>query len=168
MKIWEIIMLKSMSWFKISIISITTITVFMVIIFRLILNRGIICGTCMEPTYHNGDTHLSWNQAYLFTKPKKLDVVVLRFPNQKRISMKRIVALENETVKFRNGKLIIDDREVNEEYVKYPCNWEISAVKISRDNVFVVGDNRSEHVEYKERGIFWEVPIKNIIGKVIQ
>jgi signal peptidase I len=145
----EDMMFKSLSWFKISLISISALTVITVIIFKCILNRGIICGTCMEPTYHNGDIHLSWNQAYLFSEPKKLDVVVLRFPNQKRISMKRIVALENETVKFRNGKLIIDDRDVNEEYVKYPCNWEISAVKISRDNVFVVGNNRSGHFEEK-------------------
>lgn len=119
----------------------------------------------MEPTYHNGDTHLSWNQAYLFTEPKKVDVVVLRFPNQKRIFMKRIVALENETLEFRNGKLIIDGREVEEKHVKYPCDWEMAPLKISCGNVYVVGDNRSEP---KEKMMLGEAPIKNIIGKVIR
>jgi signal peptidase I len=75
--------------------------------------------------------------------------------------LKRVVALEGERVEFRQGKLFIDEREIEEPYVQYPCRWNLSPRQVEKDHVYVVGDNRNMPIE---NHLFGQVSMKRIVG----
>jgi signal peptidase I len=106
-----------------------------------------IQGISMEPTYHNGGGNFCWRLRYLFSEPKRYDVVTIRFAGSKVMLLKRVVALEGEQVEFREGKLFVDGEEIKEPYVRYPCHWNLSPRRVERDTVYVVGDNRNMPIE---------------------
>lgn len=66
--------------------------------------------------------------------------------------MKRVVALEGDTVEFRSGKLVVNGKQFREPYVKYPCNWELSCRKVKTNHVYLVGDNRNVPMEQHDFG----------------
>ncbi|MEW6377070.1 MAG: signal peptidase I [Thermodesulfobacteriota bacterium] len=106
-----------------------------------------IKGYSMEPTYPHGGINFCWRLRYLFSEPKRHDVVAVRFVGNKVMLLKRVVAVENEWVEFRKGRLLVDGKEIDEPYVRYPCNWNLPPRKVERDCVYVVGDNRSMPIE---------------------
>jgi len=106
-----------------------------------------IRGSSMEPTYHNGGVNFCWRLRYLFSEPKRHDVVTVRFAGSKVMLLKRVIALEGEQVEFRNGKLFINGREIEEPYVRWPYHWNLSPRQVEKDCIYVVGDNRSMPIE---------------------
>lgn len=112
------------------------------LIFGHLLTPFRINGHSMEPTYQNGGFNFCWRLRYLYSKPNRGDVVVIRFAGQKVTLLKRVVALENEEVEFLNGKLLINGKELEEPYVRFPYRWNLSARRVEADSVYVVGDNR--------------------------
>lgn len=120
-----------------------------------------IHGHSMEPTYRNGEVNVCWRLRYLFSKPKRGDVVVIRFAGQKVTLLKRVVALENEEIEFRNGTLWVDGQEVKEPYVHAPYNWNLSPRRVEPDSVYVVGDNRFGPMG---NHLFGQVALSRILG----
>jgi signal peptidase I len=120
-----------------------------------------IKGSSMEPTYHDGGFNFCWRLRYLFSKPERHDVVVVRFAGRRIMLMKRVVALEDELVEFRAGKLFVEDKPINERYVRYPCDWNLSPRRVERRCVYVVGDNRKMPIEDHR---FGQTPVKRIVG----
>ncbi len=114
---------------------------------------GYICipftirGTSMEPTYHNGGFNFCWRLGTLFSEPKRFDVVMVRFAGSRVMLLKRVVAQESERVEFRDGKLFVNEREIEEPYVHYPCDWNLPPRQVEKGFVYVVGDNRSMPIE---------------------
>lgn len=106
-----------------------------------------IQGISMEPTYHDGGINFCWRLPYFFSEPKRHDVVVVRFAGSKVMLLKRVVALEDEQVEFRNGRLYVDGKEMDEPYIRFPCNWNLPSRRVEKDCVYVIGDNRSMSIE---------------------
>lgn len=120
-----------------------------------------IHGYSMEPTYRNGEINFCWRLRYLFSKPERGDVVVIRFAGQKVTLLKRVVALENEKIEFRNGTLWINGKEVEEPYVRVPYHWNLSARQVEPGSVYVVGDNRFGPMQ---NHLFGQVAMERILG----
>lgn len=118
-------------------------------------------GISMEPTYHNGGVNFCWRLRYLFSELKRHEVVTVRFAGSKVMLLKRVIAFEGEQVEFRNGKLFVDGKEIEEPYVRYPCRWNLSPRQVEKDCVYVVGDNRSMPIESHH---FGQASKKRIIG----
>lgn len=106
-----------------------------------------IDGKSMEPTYRDGSFNFCWRLAYVFSEPKRQDVVLVRFAGSKVMLLKRVIALEGEQVEFRDGRIFVDGKELDEPYITYPCNWNLSPRKVETGNVYVVGDNRNMPIE---------------------
>jgi signal peptidase I len=111
-----------------------------------------IQGASMEPAYLDRRFNFCWRLAYLFSEPKRYDVVLVRFAGSKVMFLKRIVALEGEQVEFRQGKLFINGRELDEPYVKYPCDWTLPPRQVDKGNLYLIGDNRSMPIEQHDFG----------------
>ena len=120
-----------------------------------------IKGNSMEPTYPSRGINLCWRLRYLFSKPKRHDVVVIRFAGDKVTLLKRVVAVEGEEIEFRDGRLFVNGRLIEEPYVRYPSQWNLSPRKVDKDCVYVVGDNRSMPIE---NHYFGQVSMERIMG----
>lgn len=117
----------------------------------------------MEPTYADGSFAFCWRPQYILKKPKQYDVVTVRFAGRKVMLLKRIVALEGQTVAFRKGFLYVNGNLVEEPYVHYRSDWELLPREVSTGHAYVVGDNRGTPMA---RHHFGEVNINRIVGGV--
>jgi signal peptidase I len=142
----------------------------------------------MDPTIRGpaeGQEHdhmVAQRFAYLFSKPKRGDIVVFKTTTTRgdRVNVKRIIGLPGETISLKDRKVWIDGRQINEpsifnkmEYV--PINeMRIVAhgahLSSSRDSFripdgeyFVLGDNT---YYCRDSRFYGPVPEKNILGKV--
>ncbi len=116
----------------------------------------------MEPTYSNNSFRFYFRLQYLFSHPKRFDVVTVRLAGDKVMLLKRIVALPGEEVEFREGKLFVNSTEIEEPYVRYPCDWNLSPRRVEEGNVYVIGDNRDMPIE---QHVFGQTPIHRIVGR---
>ena len=87
---------------------------------------------------------------------------MVRLAGKKIMFLKRIVALEGETVEFKDGKILIDGKEINEPYVRFQCDWTLPPRKVETGNVYVVGDNRDMNID---NHFFGQTSVKRIVGK---
>ncbi len=120
-----------------------------------------IRGHSMDPTYRNDGVNFCWKVRYLFSKPKRFEVVVIRLAGPKIMLLKRVLALGGEQVEFRRGKLFVDGREIAEPYIRNPGEWNLPPRRVEKDFVYVVGDNRGMPME---NHYFGQTPIKRIVG----
>ena len=120
-------------------------------------------GLSMEPTYHNNSFAFCWRLQYLFSQPERFDIVTVRFSGRSVMLLKRIVALEGETVEFRTGMLYVNGNLIDEPYVRNRSNWELPPRTVAPGHVYIVGDNRGTTMA---RHRFGEIDINRIIGGV--
>ena len=143
------------------LIRVSAVALFAYLFFGHICTPRLIKGKSMEPTYQNGSFNFCWKWRYLFLKPKRCEVVAVRFAGSKVMLLKRVVALEGERVEFRQGKLFVDAKEMDEPYVHYPCHWNLPPRKVEKDCLYVVGDNRNMPIE---NHFFGQASMKRIVG----
>jgi signal peptidase I len=115
----------------------------------------------MEPTFHNGEmlivnkivyrtfdiSWLPWSDNkdwHPFGAPRPGDVVVFRFPqNPSRDFIKRVIAVEGQTVEVRGGKLLIDGKVMPEPFLAQPPAYDYGPATVPAGQYFVLGDNRN-------------------------
>ena len=127
----------------------------------------------MRMTLVEGDRILVNKFLYRFEPPRRGDVVVFRFPeDRKRSFIKRLVATGGETVEIRNGKLYVNGQELdgsgifhtNYYYNRGAFGGEQQVVTVPPDSYFVLGDNSSASLDSR----FWGfVPKRLVIGKAM-
>ena len=139
----------------------------------------------MEPTLQIGD-HILVNkfiygvkipftsiQLIPLEEPRRGDVLVFIYPlDQSKDFIKRVVAVEGDTVKLVNKKLSINGTEVPDPHAVYTEESALSGEVQKRDNfgpvtvpkgaLFVLGDNRDRSLDSR----FWGfVPLEDVRGK---
>jgi signal peptidase I len=107
-----------------------------------------------------------------FRPPQRTDVVVFIYPeNPKKDFIKRLVALEGETVEIKNGTIYIMDKPLldtvfNQRYYynRGPFAQEGQKIVVPKDSFFVLGDNSASSQDSRYWGF---VPRENILGEAI-
>jgi signal peptidase I len=141
-------------------VAVVAITAF--IIFKYVFIPFRIQGESMAPNYVTGSFNFCFAPRYLFSKPTPPDVVLVRMAGQEIMLLKRVVAIEGQSVEFREGNLFVDGKKVNEPYVAGKSDWNISPTIVKPGHVYVVGDNRS----MPARGhTFGQTPVTRIAGE---
>lgn len=137
-----------------------------VVIALLLVNFVIISAKVpsgsMIPTINEGDRLFGFRLAYVFSTPKRGDVVIFEYPDEpKRLFIKRIIGLPGETVSFRNGKVYITppggaEYELDESAYLDPniltTNATGESYVVPANHYFVMGDNRTNSHDSR----FWE------------
>lgn len=118
-------------------------------------------GDGMEPTYRKGSTSFSWRGRYWLAAPGRFDVVSLRLPQRGPLVLRRVVALEGESVEFRGGRLMVDGKPVDEPHAGERGNWTMLPARVRAGCCFVVGDNRSGRMD---QAVFGQVARRDIVG----
>src|SRR4030042_2612549 len=78
------------------LIRVLAVALFAYLFFGHICTPLLIKGYSMEPAYHNGSVNFCWRGHYLFSKPKRYEVVAIRFAGSKVMLLKRVVARSEE------------------------------------------------------------------------
>jgi signal peptidase I len=113
-------------------------------------------------------TQLSLGHLPGLRKPARGDVVVFIWPKDRsKDFIKRVVAVEGQTIELRGHTLLIDGQPVEDPHAHYVNSGPGSSfgpVTVPKDHVFVMGDNRDQ--SYDSR--FWgAVPLDDIKGKAL-
>lgn len=123
----------------------------------------------MKPTLHSSDTYMLNRIEYLFRKPQWGDIVVIRDPEDGNLSIKRVVAVEGQSVDFSSGKVFVDGLKLPEYYLR--PGIRTTSFLPGRDRFlcgdnqyFVLGDNRPESADSR---VYGPVPRQNILGLVV-
>jgi len=148
-----------------------------------IVETFVITSNSLSPALESGDRILVNKLAYTFGDVGRGDLVVFDRPeNDPTISkndlIKRVVALENETIQFINGLVYIGEQLLVEPYLKRgqetlllpdgrlfeACVNQTRAdvCQIAPGHVFVMGDNRSSSFDSR---FFGPIPENLIVGR---
>jgi signal peptidase I len=136
----------------------------------------------MIPTLLVGDKLFVNKYVYRFKKPKAGDIVVFKYPGDphdpddkdagKKDFIKRLVAVEGQTVEIRDGKIYVDDKLLDEPDVFnrfYYYNASLygsphEKIRVPKDSYYVLGDNSASSRDSR----FWGfVPKRNMLGKAV-
>ena len=119
----------------------------------------------MVPTLEVGDRLFVNKFIYLFTKPKRGDIVVFDSLETDDELIKRVVAAPGDRVRVRNGVLRVNGDFPDEPYtvpIVFPDGSDFGPTRLSREEVFVMGDNRGNS---RDSRFFGPVPLENIEGE---
>lgn len=146
---------------------------------NFVLTLAKVDGASMEPTLHDSDR--MYVNRLMYT-PERGDVIIFEpasAPGKPYI--KRVIAIEGDTVfiDFNTGDVYVNDEIIDEPYIAEKtsligsyiyglmANNDFSReepIKIGKDEVFVMGDNRNNSKDSRELG---PVPTKEIIGHAL-
>ena len=144
---------KRRDW-RVVAIRIAVVAAVTVLVCLFILRPMVISGGSMMPTYSSRGFTFAFLPYFKLYEPQRHQIVVLRHAGFNTFLLKRILAFPGETVEIRNGVLYVNGRALDEPYVKYDCNWNLSRREVPKGKIFVLGDNRS-------------MPIQNHMGGMI-
>jgi signal peptidase I len=138
-----------------------------------------ISGESMFPSFTTGD-HVMFSKISTYTPNsyKSGDVVVCRFgmqeyneenntfvQNNTSTYIKRIIALEGDTVEISEGKVYVNEKDVTNKYWgNVSVQENLLHLKVPKGHVFVIGDNINNSIDSRVVG---SIPYSNILGKVV-
>ena len=132
------------------------------IICKFVMLPVVIDGESMLPTYSAHGFNFCNRLAYRWSRPKRGDIVILRYGGTRFMLLKRVIAFAGETVAFEKGVCIVDGNPLDEPYVKLGCDWDLPPKKVNHGHVYVMGDNRSVPAEAHVGG---EIAAARIVGR---
>lgn len=138
-----------------------------ILIRTFIVTPVIVSGDSMKPNLHNGDLLLERKIGYNSTNIKRFDIVVIK--DGKEEIIKRIIGLPREHISYKNNKLYVNDKVLEENFDFRKTNdfnlEEIcSCNSIPKGKYLVLGDNRPISKDSRMIGLIDE---KDILGKAV-
>ena len=136
---------------------------YIIIIFVVVLIRNYIVtpvrvdGTSMNPTLENDEILLLNKYDHTYSR---FDIVVFISGDSKLV--KRVIGLPGETVEYKNNKLYINGKYVNENF-NHKKTENFNKVTIPNGYYFVLGDNRTNSLDSR---VFGAINEDNITGVV--
>ena len=114
---------------------------------RVIGRRYEVRGHSMLPTLPPGTRVTASRLPLCLGRLRRGDVVVVKPPTRtKRLEIKRVLGLPNETVSWSDGRIQVNHRPLEEPYAKIPAHPpgddETRTVHLGPGQYFVAGDNR--------------------------
>ena len=98
----------------------------------------------MEKTLMTGDSLLVNRLNYLFSAPKRFDIVVFIPPdNEKNLFIKRIIGMPGEKLEVVSGKVYINDEPLEENFLDKETYEFAGPYYIPNGCYFMMGDNLS-------------------------
>jgi signal peptidase I len=132
------------------------------VICKFVMLPVVIDGESMLPTYSAHGFNFCNKLAYQWSRPKRGDIVVLRYGGMRWMLLKRVIAFAGETVAFEKGVCIVDGKPLDEPYVRLGCDWNLPPHLVGPGCVYVMGDNRSVPAEAHVGG---EIAVARIVGR---
>lgn len=124
-------------------------------------------GGSMEPGLEDQERIFINKLVYRWESIERGDIIVFRYPRDPRKSfIKRVIGLPGDRVRISYGRLYLNDRPMDEEYVpvEYQDARSYPETVVPPETYFVLGDHRSMSNDSRE---FGPVPRGFIYGKAV-
>lgn len=132
--------------------------------FRFLIGLSFVDGKSMYPTLQDGNV-VVYTRIYKNYQPN--DIIAIRMEDNV-FYVKRVIAVEGDKVDIRDGVVLVNGKAVDDDYawgkteriagnVSYP-------VKVGKNQVFVLGDNREHSVDSRTFGLVYPYQIR---GKLL-
>lgn len=142
-----------------------------VVVYIFLFQPNQVRGSSMVPTFENGEYILTDKVTYRWKRePQRGDVIVFRSPENNNYDfIKRVIGIPGDVVKLQNGKVFINNKQLDEDYL--PQGLATAGGAFMQENKeYVVpeggfiafGDNRNASSDSREWG---PVPEENIVGR---
>lgn len=126
----------------------------------------------MVPTLYTGDRLVVEKVSYYFHPPQFGDIVVFQPPPElqrrgypkDQAFIKRIIGQPGNTLSIKEGKVYLDGKALQENYIAEPPNQPFPEVQVPPNQFFVMGDNRNDSNDSRYWGF---LPKENIIGRAV-
>ena len=140
------------------------------LVFLLLFRIVVVSGSSMHDTLVNGDYVLLLNNIFC-GDPKQGDIVVVSkksFKDGEPI-IKRVIAIEGQTVTIKNGKVMVDGVVLEEDYLDphvTTLTAEPLSVTVEEGHIFCLGDNRAVSKDSRSSEI-GQIDCREVLGKAI-
>ena len=134
----------------------------------IIVNAKVPTGS-MKDTIMEGNRLIGFRLSYLFSNPKRLDVVIFKYPDDETQNyVKRIIGLPGDIVVIKDSKVYVNDVLLDEPYIREPmaANSQVLTYSVPKGYYFMMGDNRNNSLDSR----FWKntyVAKDKILAKAI-
>ena len=144
-------MFQKLSAFFLDILEVVVFAIaIFLFLYLLVMQPHKIKGQSMEPSFDDGEFLLTDKVTYRFSQPKRGDVVVFEAPGTNNEEfIKRIIGLPGENISIADGKIHINEKVLNENYLPEALVTENGmflkegvTITVPENHYFVLGDNR--------------------------
>jgi len=128
-----------------------------------------VAGMSMSPELMPGDTVVVDNDSKQIMKD---DLVAIEFKHSKTPIVKRVVAVEGDSVEIKNNTIFVNKkpfRDIDEK------RWQSTVIQLKRynwivpkDNLFILGDNPQNSRDSRRLGLISTSQIKGKVVKIIK
>lgn len=138
-----------------------SIAIFLIIVIRIVFFQVfIIPSDSMYPTLQRGDSLLVLKSPFNTKKINANDIVVFNIYGQSFV--KRVVAVEDDTIAIKNGYLFVNGQKNTNLAYKFNRNEKYNIV-VGKNNIYVLGDNNTDSVDSRQ---FGTIETSEVVGKV--
>ncbi|MDI3540561.1 MAG: signal peptidase [Thermosediminibacterales bacterium] len=122
-------------------------------------------GESMFPTLYDGERLAVNKFIYRIGSPQKGDIIVFKYPSDPRLDyIKRVIAVEGDTIEIKEGRVIVNGQVMKEEYIQGETPGNFGPEKVPENHVFVLGDNRKNSKDSRFPSVGY-IPFRNLKGK---
>lgn len=133
---------------------------FVFLLFHLLIGFSFIRGDSMKPTLCNGEVAV---YTRIPLEYKRGDVVSIKIPSGEYY-VKRVIAVEGETIDMESGNVYIDGILLEEPYTVGKTYEQKGIVRfpytLREGQIFVMGDNREASMDSRSFGVVGTAQIK--------
>lgn len=138
------------------------------IIAILIAVRVFLCcyvtdGESMMPTIHDGDLLVGTR---VFKELNRGDIITakqLSASGEIIPVVKRVIALEGDTVEISNNVVIVNGVALSEDYILEPMDTSDITLVVEEGHVFILGDNRNNSFDSRRAGTIKVSDVKSVV-----
>ena len=133
----------------VELIPYVAIIIIVLLIKQFLFTTVIVHGASMENTLHDRDIMFLDKIGTKLFGINRFDIVVVDTDNNKII--KRVIGLPGETVEYRDNKLYINGKELEDNHSsKYTSDF--GPITLDNNSYYVLGDNRTNSVDSRMIG----------------
>lgn len=120
-------------------------------------------GESMMPTIHDGDLLIGTR---IYKELCHGDIITAKQLSAKGEVIpvvKRVIALEGDTVEIINNTVKVNGVELTEDYILEPMDTPDISLVVDSDCIFVLGDNRNNSFDSRRAGVIKLSDVKSVV-----